>query len=386
MGDAIISRRGQPLSFRTLSPSINFVSKTPNEIVVTFTNNEQEEVNLYYDITTTPPTTEITLASQATSSNVTFDQLQPDTEYTIYAYAIVTNQLSKKITSEIVSTKISTLPIFYTAATGGTTQEYDSNGKRYKSHTFTSDGDFVVTQVGDDIDDRNKIDFLIIAGGGGSKDWAGGGGAGGYITSVGTSGGNSSAEAKITVTAQTYGIVVGAGGGEITNGSNSTAFGYTAIGGGASGYAAVRAGQNGGSGGGGTRNGARGLGTATQGTNGGEGDVAFQGSGGGGGGAGDPGTNASGDNPGGGGDGLANVIRTGSNETRAGGGGGHGINSSGQNLFASGGLGGGGNAALVGQNGVINTGSGGGSGANNSTGGSGGSGIVIVRYEIAPSV
>jgi len=85
----------------------------------------------------------------------------------------------------------------YTDATGGTTLEYDSGGKRYRSHTFTSDGDFVVTTVGDSEGDRDKVDYLIIGGGGGSgASVAGGGGAGGYRTTLGTSGGNSTAESK----------------------------------------------------------------------------------------------------------------------------------------------------------------------------------------------
>ena len=91
--------------------------------------------------------------------------------------------------SNVTSLAIETSEPF-TNATGGTTEEYDDDGKRYRSHTFTSDGDFIVTNVGETTDDRNKVDYLIIAGGAsGGKSFAGGGGAGGYRTTNGISGG-----------------------------------------------------------------------------------------------------------------------------------------------------------------------------------------------------
>ena len=94
------------------------------------------------------------------------------------------------------------------------------------------------------------IDYLIVAGGGGSNreiGAGGGGGAGGYLTTIGSS--------QYTVsTGTTYNIVIGAGGGTTTgslyrglSGSNSTAFGLTAYGGG---YWGFNGGDNGGSGGG----------------------------------------------------------------------------------------------------------------------------------------
>jgi hypothetical protein len=56
-------------------------------------------------------------------------------------------------------------PINYISATGGTTFEYNLDGKRYRSHTFTSSSNFVVTTAG--TGDLNQADYLIIAGGGG---------------------------------------------------------------------------------------------------------------------------------------------------------------------------------------------------------------------------
>jgi hypothetical protein len=113
------------------------------------------------------------------------------------------------------------VPKNYTFATGGDVLTYQLDGKWYRSHTFLSNGNFVVSQVGDTAGDRDKVDYLIIAGGGGggghTDGRGGGGGAGGYRTTNGTSGANSSAESKVTVSAQSYSVVIGAGGARDVN-------------------------------------------------------------------------------------------------------------------------------------------------------------------------
>jgi hypothetical protein len=404
MADGFIVRKGGGAAAeRTAVPTINFVSKTQTEIVVTFKNNDAAEADVFYGLTS-PLTDKVKLATNTTSNNITFSGLDVETQYTISAYAIVTDPTLKKIKSEVVSTNITTDAAIYTAATGGTTEEYDDDGKRYRSHTFTSNGTFQVTTVGDADGNRNKVDYLIIAGGGGtgSRRYAGGGGAGGYRTTVGTSGGNSSAESKITVTAQGYDVVIGGGGSSSTltsnsnsgasNGGNSSVFGIISTGG-SFGSAFNTLPGNGGSGGG---MGGRlsdstsvGQGIAGQGSNGGQGETAAinetRYKAGGGGGAGQAGQRGS--LSGNGGDGLANTIRTGSPEFRGGGGGG----GRGDTLTESiGGLGGGGNAGVFEgagpQNGVANTGGGAGATTEDGTAATGGSGIVIIRYEIAPSV
>jgi hypothetical protein len=574
---------------RTVIPSISFVDKTADSITVTFTNNEEEEVDLYYGLSTPPNEENIELNSQATSSNIVFDNLTPGTEYNIYAFAI-TKPTSKKIKSEIIELQVTTLnqtqaatlsfvskneisitlgvlnndveaitsltitggestftesslnitsettqnfiipnlipnkeynfiatvqantrpvsnnsntitetttaqtmptfsnvsstsnsitfrvknensvpttiryslgsdptsgsagvslspgvtsgnlsftglaasttysirargdlntnlgpvrsqsvstqapPAAWISATGGTTTTYSSGGQTFKSHTFTSSGNFVVNSLSDQ-PGGNAVDYLIIAGGagGGGNDICGGGGAGGYRTTLGTSGGNSTAENKITVTAQSYGVTIGAGGTSVSgtakgnNGANTTVLGITSTGGGGGGFrggpTSTGTGLSGGSGGGGggpTAFGdfnpvaiSGGSGISGQGTNGGLGfsggcGNAATGGGGGAGQVGQNGTsfgrcNASNGLGGDGGNGLSNTLRTGSSETRAGGGGGSAYGYGGQ-----GGTGGGGNGnSSGGGSGVINTGSGGGG-----TSGAGGSGIVIVRYRI----
>jgi hypothetical protein len=262
------------------------------------------------------------------------------------------------------------------AATGGTVTT-DGN---FKVHTFTSSGNFTVTQAG------AAFDILMVAGGGGGGgSTGGGGGAGGLIYNTG-----------VTLTESTYALVVGAGGaagpnqGAAGDGSNSTGFSLTAIGGGKGAFSnpsTFGLAGNGGSGGGaqmyeGRGNVTGGLGTVGQGNNGGAGyNGAADGAAGGGGGAGTAGGNAAATGgTGKGGDGLSIAI-TGTATYYAGGGG----TEIGTNTGAAGGLGGGGAGwnGSYGLPGTVNTGGGGGGGWNysgGSGGGAGGSGIIIVRY------
>jgi hypothetical protein len=389
MGEGFIVRKGGAVTEQALAPTITEVSTTDSEIVFTITNNDASTAVILWEVDdATPDENSIELAAAATSSNITVDTLDDDTEYTVSATASVTG----KVLSNVTSLAIETDALIYTAATGGATEEYDSGGKRYKSHTFTSNGTFEVTTVGDAADDRNKVDYLIIAGGGGAS--IGGGGAGGYRTTITPTPSDVSADAKVTVTATTYGVTIGAGGSGSPNGTrgvtgtnSQVAFSSTIIsdggGGGGTGGGGTNPGINGGSGGGGHNSASGGTGISGQGRNGGTGT---DNSGGGGGGAGAVGATSSTNDGGNGGNGLASIIRTGSNETRAGGGGGYGTSPA---TPGTGGTGGGGNAVTsgAGASGTANTGSGGGAGlTNDSSNGNGGSGIVIIRYEIAPTV
>jgi hypothetical protein len=109
MADGFIVRRGGKAEevLRTATPDINFVSKTSSEIVVTFKNNDAGEAEIYYGLTA-PLTDTVTLATNTTSSNITFSGLASDTQFTVSAYALVTDPTTKKIKSEIVSTNITT--------------------------------------------------------------------------------------------------------------------------------------------------------------------------------------------------------------------------------------------------------------------------------------
>ena len=254
-------------------------------------------------------------------------------------------------------------------ATGGTVTS-DAN---YYYHTFTSSGTFTPTQ-------SITADYLVVAGGGGAGGSnGGGGGAGGLRSTVTATGGGGSLETPLSLTATGYTVTVGAGGaglaasGNGAAGNNSVFSTITSTGGGyGAGGSTNNAGGTGGSGGGGTYlSGTGGTPTTNQGFAGGTGGGASNVGGGGGGGAGVAGAAPTVAGVGGaGGNGVATVV-SGSSVTYAGGGGGHGGSGGG-----AGGTGGGGAGAV---SGTANTGGGGG-GWNGTVVGSGGSGIVIVRY------
>lgn len=239
---------------------------------------------------------------------------------------------------------------------------------------FTSSSSLVIKNA-----NSLPLQYLVIAGGGNGNTTAGtttgsftgGGGAGGLLNGTAT----------ITSSLSTVVVTVGGGGANDANGSNSVFTGYaTAFGGG-------KSAANGGSGGGALSNNttAIGSGTSGQGYNGGMGTTN---GGGGGGGAGAVGGNAPFTAGGLGGNGLqfgawASAINIIYDAGFFGGGGG----GAGQVAATyAGGLGGGGRGARDGAgepaaNGSVNSGGGGGGrSVNVTTAGSGGSGLVVVRF------
>ena len=323
----------------------------------------------------------------------------------------------------------------FVCASGGT----ESNCGNFKIHTFTGPGTFTVNSVASTASD-NVVDYLVVAGGGsggnGNGNSSGGGGAGGVRASATTytNGGPSAprtptsgptAVPGITVTAQGYPIVVGAGdagqSGPQPNpgtrrGSDSSGLGITSTGGGAGGYHAGGGGpgNSGGSGGGASGGGlskTAGAGNTppvspAQGSSGGaRPGTPPDGSAGAGGGMMTAGADAQPPSgatnrvaQGGAGGGFPSAFGTsgencGSFYYFGGGGGGAGSQATPAPVAnASGGIGGGGNISTqpgpgpdaAGTSGTANTG-GGGAGNNNDSypvvSASGGSGIVIIRYK-----
>jgi hypothetical protein len=278
-----------------------------------------------------------------------------------------------------------------TKATGGVV----SSDGTYYYHMFPFSGTFTPTQ-------SITADYLVIAGGaaGGRNSRGGGGGAGGLRSTVTATGGGGALESALSLTAQAYTVTVGAGGaGGITtydakgaNGSNSVFSTITSTGGGGGGSAegANTKGNSGGSGGGNSGYDTSSGGAASpsgQGNAGGSGGTY---GGGGGGGSGAVGTVGGSLNGGNGGAGVAisafaNATQTGVSGYYAGGGGGAGYSNDG---LAGIGSAGGGNGTKVNAtsatDALANTGSGGGGAGQGTTdrNGSGGSGLVIIRYAI----
>jgi hypothetical protein len=301
----------------------------------------------------------------------------------------------------------------FISATGGDSVITCGN---FKTHVFTSPGNFIVSTAGNP-SGSTKVDYFVTAGGGGGGgDGGGGGGAGGFRLSncVGsipapTMSPLVNACGALTVSATTYPITVGAGGNAGTYGpttagtpgSVSTFSSISSAGGGAGGLGAPGcAGEAGGSGGGGTRSQPGGAGNTPpvsppQGNDGGNGPTP---NGDGGGGAGAVGGGATSNNGGVGGIGsfIADTFMGSSapsygtpgpvSSTRyfaAGGGGGGDQSPSTGAAGGSGGAGTGGSRpnSTPGTSGTVNTGSGGGGGGVPGNAGAGGSGIVMIRYK-----
>ena len=304
----------------------------------------------------------------------------------------------------------------YIQATGGTITTCGN----CKIHTFTSPGTFSVTAAAQ-CAANNVVSHLVIAGGGGGSVQGGGGGAGGFrevktpVTPYTASplDGYPSSPNRVTVSATSFPITVGAGGGGAcfptprmgTKGSSSIFSTITSAGGGGGkGYSvstpvAAPGFMNGGSGGGGSAGGGSSNPAGTgntppvsppQGNNGGSssGDSGdFNGAGGGG--AGGAGTNSPGTGGGTAGGSGATTSINGTPTARAGGGGGGGWNGSSPGPASAGGGAGGSpgpSTNNAGGAGTANTGGGGGSSMSPNVndyfakGGNGGSGLVIIRY------
>jgi hypothetical protein len=297
---------------------------------------------------------------------------------------------------------------FFTDSTNSGSHQYTENGITYQVVYWTQSGTLTVIQG------VKEIDYTIVAGGGsGSKahntNTCGGGGAGGVISSLSSDA--PTASSRVTLTPGVYNIIIGAGGtcstdsGNIIGnpGSNSSAFGLTAIGGGA-GQGPGATTINGGSGGGaashdgteisGSRNMTGGTAVSGQGNDGGTalGLTYLETGGAGGGGAGGVGQNTPSNGTGAaGGAAKASLIRGPSFVyARSGGGGGTGWQT------AAGGAGGtaqytgilesvsGGTAGSQSTNGTNgNRGGGGGAAKSPTIAGNGGGGIVIARWIIA---
>ncbi len=259
------------------------------------------------------------------------------------------------------------------SATGGTI----TTDGAFQIHTFTTNGTFTVTGSG-------NAEVLVIGGGAAGGAQGGGGGAGGYQTIL-----------VFPLTAQAYPVIVGLGGvgtNDINtagnNGSLSSFDNITSNGGGGGGARNGDASnpQDGASGGGEnpSQGGGFGTGIAGQGNDGGAGNVAPLELQGGGGGASEKGEDAPGAiQAGKGGNGTENDI-SGTNVTYSCGGGGS-VSSGGALSGAAGcdtaGIGGADNGGGPHAGNATNgTGSAGGGSSAGRLAGSGGSGIVIIRF------
>jgi hypothetical protein len=347
-------------------------------------------------------------AGDATSYDLT-DLVGTDTTHSVVVRA----------TNDVTSLEIGAATSSSVIATGGTITLLPADGtqKTHVVHTFTGDGTFKLNR-------EIVVEHLVVGGGGG------GGGCTGRSVSAGGGGGGGVVTGSGTRTAGAYAVVVGAGGrggpdatltvtpgvdGYARGGENSNFGEVVALGGGAGGSAPFGGGsaESGdayalptpsavflaakATGGGGVGQATRQLGATGSSWNGGDGTANTNQNqldrqlAGGGGGAGQNGTAGSGTNSGSGGHGVASDLSGTNREYGSGGGGGKrtgGSSGPGGALPGLSTAGGSGGLNTAGSNGVAGRGGGGG-GAGRDTaasgtavGGDGGSGVVIVRFEL----
>jgi len=401
-----------------------FIDTTSGTVTVTLPASPSAgDVVVLKDYARTWNTNNVSLASALMDGSTTTTSFTENGQTVTLVYMDGTKGWS--LVNEDTASQLQVPPSF-TAATGGTV----TTSGDYKIHTFTGDGCFVVSSVGNSpitpTGGPDGVDYLVVAGGGGGGGFgtyqfprgAGGGGAGGVRLSAttfcntGPSSPRSACVSALTITTTTYPVTVGAGGsagpsagpgtGPAGPGGSSIFSTITSAGGGgASPHCGTPfQGIPGGSGGAGANTATGGTGNTPpvsppQGSNAGNGGGSNNNfAGGGGGGFMAEGTNG---NPtgkggcGGAGGGVPNAFGT------------SGVPSGGQYYFAGGGAGGWGNAGPgvpvncggIGGGGRGGSGSGAVAGTSNTGGGGGGNGgapgpvggttggkgIVIVRYK-----
>ena len=355
--------------------------------------------------------TSLSATPSSTSVSISFTPgAQGGSAITNYQYALSTNGGSTYGSFTALDPADATSPITISGLSQGTAYYVKLKGVNTDGAGAESNAVSFTTFI--------AVDYLVVAGGGsGASHNAGGGGAGGLRSTVTTTGGGGSLESPLAITLSTnYTVEIGAGGVGVpdqngNNGGNSVFSTITSVGGGRGvNQSTSTGGITGGSGGGAMYSGASGAGTANQGFAGGLGDSASGGGGGGGAGAvGSNGTSVTRSNggagvlvtidgnsyyyAGGGGGSAYSYINSGNGGIGGGGGGGQ----SGENGGTAGT--GGGSARNSGGSGTVSSNSdtggaggantgGGGGGTNRPTygGGTGGSGIVILRYPSAYTI
>ena len=402
-----------------------FVNTTGGAITLTLPSSPSAgNIVGFQDYAGNSATNNITIARNSSPINGGTDNLTISENNAAGLLVYIDGTQGWKVVSTAALGDLTEQPAFI-CATGGTI----TTSGNFRIHTFTGPGTFTVSSVGNSLGGGCKVSYMVVAGGGGGGTGCsgGGGGAGGFREGKTSCGCYTAspivAPDGIPVSAQAYPITVGGGGptpdpspftgpssngGRGASGSNSIFSTITSAGGGGGGGGPNVDGLNGGSGGGGAHSSGSGGSGNTPNVSPPQGNdgrdpapatgTAPSDSGGGGGGATADGEPAPQGRAGGAG---ATTSINGTPTAFAGGGG--GTNRCGGDANdTAGGTGGGGRGGFgprpgpvpesAGVNGTVNTGGGGGGGkpkcaaspANGRTyggAGTGGSGIVIIRYK-----
>ena len=382
--------------FTAVSTEGYFVDTSSSAITATLPSSPSAgDIVAFKDYTATFATNNLTIARNGSNIQGNANDSTISTNRASVALIYVDATEGWVYTNE---SNVQNLGPLYVTATGGTITTCGN----FKIHTFTSSGTFTVSDAGN-ASGSNTVDYLVVAGGASGGSSGGGGGAGGFRESF-----PNPATGGLSVSAQGYPITVGAGGAGAPSGSrgavgsNSIFSSVTSAGGGEGGANTSGAGGNGGSGGGaGAPSSSGGTGNTppvspSQGNNGSPETDPVGISGAGGGGATSTGNDSPSRNGGPGGNGGGTSINPAAGTpgpsgplryfSGGGAGGGGSAGGGGTGGYGGGGNGGGEGPGTSGSAGTANTGGGGGGGGLTAGGvknpsGSGGSGVVIIRYK-----
>ena len=382
--------------FTAVSTEGYFVDTSSSAITATLPSSPSAgDIVAFKDYTATFATNNLTIARNGSNIQGNANDSTISTNRASVALIYVDATEGWVYTNE---SNVQNLGPLYVTATGGTITTCGN----FKIHTFTSSGTFTVSDAGN-ASGSNTVDYLVVAGGASGGSSGGGGGAGGFRESF-----PNPATGGLSVSAQGYPITVGAGGAGAPSGSrgavgsNSIFSSVTSAGGGEGGANTSGAGGNGGSGGGaGAPSSSGGTGNTppvspSQGNNGSPETDPVGISGAGGGSATSTGNDSPSRNGGPGGNGGGTSINPAAGTpgpsgplryfSGGGAGGGGSAGGGGTGGYGGGGNGGGEGPGTSGSAGTANTGGGGGGGGLTAGGvknpsGSGGSGVVIIRYK-----
>ena len=253
-------------SFTAVSGNGYFVNTTSGAVTMTLPASPSAgDIVSVKDYAYTFETNNLTVARNGSPiGGANTDNVVYSTNGTSKTFIYVDGTKGWLVTNESTDTSTGVNPTFITA-TGGTILTCGN----FKTHVFTGPGTFTVCSVGNPVGSDTVDYFVVAGGGGGGYDGGGGGGAGGFrlSNSVGCiPAATMSPLANPTglpVTAQGYPITVGGGAtsqtgpGVSPSGSNSVFSTITSAGGGGAspGGCANRPAGNGGSGGGTDRSG-----------------------------------------------------------------------------------------------------------------------------------
>jgi len=209
--------------FTATSGSGFFINTTSGAVTVTLPASPSAgDIIAVQDYANTSATNNITVGRNSSKIDGTCVDATIDTNGEAYTLVYVDGTEGWK-TVDTADKQIQISTAKYIVASGGT----ETTCGNFKIHTFTSNGTFTVSEVGN-AGGSNTVSYMVVAGGGATQGYnSKGGGAGGYREGLGINDSYTSNPLRsptgVPVSVQAYPITIGAGGAGGTSNYPSTA-------------------------------------------------------------------------------------------------------------------------------------------------------------------